>query len=372
MSSKINTIVMTVGTSLLGNFRDKNIYEDKEYIINYLSNQDVVDKKFGAELNSFNRMSNKCNMENIKIYLISTDTDSGRYCSEIIKNVIVNKFSIKMENIEIVVADELSDKNFINFATRGLRNLVNEVTKIIKNYNPDNIAFLPIGGYKAEIALITTIANVFEINSYYMYEDFEDIIKMPFLPVILDYELIVEDLDLFFKLKNNELIELDKIIQEKINNKKGYKTLMSYEKIDNKKYLELTSLGLLFAEKLELDKSLIKLIKTTKTKTIINDMQKKSNEPSAEKIFDDIKFKNLMQEILDTGYVEKIICNYYNPHGKGNIIEIKKSSNFKEKRVIKVVYNNNHGIGEVELITTARNELEVEKLIEIIQEKIKK
>lgn len=365
MDKKINCVILTVGTSLLNQYKDLDVFENKNYIEETLIRQVLIDKKFGAEINSLNKLLKEHNNEFLNIYLLASDTEMGKLCCSIIKNVIKIKYNI--ESVEIKIILELKNSDCRNFATKGLRNLVNEVTEIIKKYSPANVVMLPIGGYKASIALCSTIANVFGIDSYYMYEDFEDIVKIPALPIKLDYDAIVEEVDLFLKLKNSETIEMDKNIFSKIQTKNVFKSLLSYEKIDNTKYLELTPLGLLFIERIELDPNIVTLKKVTKEKSIKKDLQKNNKEKHAEAICEDKQFKNLMKNIFNLGYIEKAVCCYFNPDGKGDQIFVRKSCNYKEQRVIKLSYNNKAGMGEVELFTTARNELETEKIIHEIK-----
>ena len=352
-----------------GNLTREKIEFDTKKVFNSLIERELDDRVFGAEINSFNKLIEKKDVYKENVHLIVTDTKDCFECAQIIKEVMEKRIGVK--DVTIARVEHLSGEDIRKFETKGLRNLVNEVVKIIKNNNIDNISMLPIGGFKAEISLITTIANVFNIDSFYMYEGFPDVIKMPSLPINLQYDYVSSELDLFYKLKNNETIELEKEMEDKMKEKSEYKVLLSYEKIDDKKYLELTPFGLLFVEKLELDKSNIRLNKIKGKKIVEKDMTQKNNEPHAEKVFNDPKFKKLMQEILDLGYIEKIICNYYNPKNKGNQIDVKKSTNRTEGTVIKIVYNNSNGLGEVILITTARNSFEIDKIMELIEGLIK-
>ena len=84
----------------------------------------------------------------------------------------------------------------------------------------------------------------------------------------------------------------------------------------------------------------------------------KNNEEHARKVVDSVKFKNILEVILDINYVEKIIINYFNPDSKGKQINITKSSNETEGRTLKLKYNDKAGMLEANIFITDNDEEE--------------
>jgi len=257
----MKTIITTVGTSIVSNYfdKEKNKYFDITITTHYekLKNKPYSDWEIckdrinilipvvlnwakdninaSAEIKSLLAIQKKVN-NNLEVYLLTTDTILSNVASMIIKDYFRESFNISI--IEIKRIDDLQIKNFEKFEKEGLINLTEIIYKIIKNKFNKDIILNITGGYKAIIPYITIIGQVNNIPIYYIFEDTEELIKIPQAPVDFDFSLIEENYIAFETIKSEkkeENLPLKKIFIEDL----GTDGKKEYENLERKKLIKL-------------------------------------------------------------------------------------------------------------------------------------
>lgn len=159
--------------------------------------QDFVEREpeASAEISSLRRLSEE-RKETLRVYLLASDTVNSRMCAEVIRN------GLQLENVEIAfnehqhVISGLQVTNRQNFEKDGLRNLFDVFEQITGGYYGHTLCNIT-GGYKATIPLMTIFAQVNRMPLYYLYEDSLELLKIPLLPISVDWELFERYAEIF-------------------------------------------------------------------------------------------------------------------------------------------------------------------------------
>lgn len=218
-----NIIFSTVGTSSLTkrNAEAERINDLSNLIENELSNGDreflnnqllikenEIDnifnnlqqlKEFSAELNGILTFYNINNLNNIDNQiltmdyhiLIATDTYVGKLTSNLIKEIL-NRLGFN--NVYIEPIDKLNTKNTENF-TEGVKNLRNVIYQnyiLEAGYNNYKKILNLTGGFKSVNAFLNILGMFYADEIIYVFETKTDLIKIPKLPIKIDYERLKE------------------------------------------------------------------------------------------------------------------------------------------------------------------------------------
>ncbi len=221
-------IITTVGTSLLTNYLEKNS-DIKSY---YNAIKDKSYSKYNEEIKRVKRIKDKLikfvEQENscaeltsitklqekygeIEVYLIATDTIESVIVCEILngdlkKILKEKKITIFFDNNYII--EKLRVDLKANFE-KGIDNLIDKLFNIIEKkdgvYTKDSVIFNITGGYKGIIPYFSAIAQIFNYEIVYTFEDKEsELIFIKPLPIEIDRGL----LELYYPyLDNLELIK---------------------------------------------------------------------------------------------------------------------------------------------------------------------
>lgn len=194
-----------------------------------------------AEIKSLMKIAENITNDEIKVYLLYSDSVLSQLASEIIQEYIPKfisdkKIEIKSNLIENLVVDSFEKFNI------GLINIVKKIREIFKNefnlkaddtFNiknkqkiSDEFIFNISGGYKATIPFLTILAQLYNIESKYIFEESDEVITIPHINIGID-ELFIEKIYLDLSSRNFE-----GMLQRK--------ELENYKLINNK---ELTVLG---------------------------------------------------------------------------------------------------------------------------------
>ncbi len=211
--------ITTTGTSLLTNTNNfynrkyKNLLDipDRE-IREFIKTRKKENKQYtiSAEINSVLQLKELLeeNKENlVKVHLILSDTPEVKKEIPFLKEFFN---SIKLE-VDHSIVKGLKYKES-QFKMTGLRELIITLSEVIDKYGKENVVMNATGGFKAEIAYATVLAQLMHIRSYYIYESFNEIVPLPYLPLSLDYSYWGKYLAYFFKYekgvddKTNEFI----------------------------------------------------------------------------------------------------------------------------------------------------------------------
>ena len=258
-------VITTVGTSIFSNYRNEN--DDKKLNYNYLENnysennedrnQKIIatinkwinnvsdESKISAEIKSLLKLKNQ-EKGDLEVYLITTDTVASNLAAEIIKSFFANNDKIMIA--EIIKIKNLQVKDFKRFE-KGEDNLIRTIADLMDSFVKDikeekqkkelrkNVIFNITGGYKGIIPLMTILAQLYECKIFYIFEESNDMISIPRIPINFD-PILTESLyiDLWF-LKENKSYNL--------TNEPELKEYKFIRFID-KKNIQITALGNVF------------------------------------------------------------------------------------------------------------------------------
>lgn len=220
-------VITTVGASIFENYfkkydNSKNLFERikdlnsnkyEEYkekiatlrkdIITYSKKEDK--NKLSAEIKSLYKLKEEYKNDELWVYLIASDTIVSRLAAEIIKEFLDEDFDKKgikvYFNKENDVIKGLQVKDRDAFNREGMRNLIKRMDEIAQQYF-DNVVFNISGGFKATIPYLTIIAQIYGCNIYYIFEETEELLRIPPLPISIDEKLFLEHAKEFSELEN--------------------------------------------------------------------------------------------------------------------------------------------------------------------------
>lgn len=217
----MKSVITMVGTSLMTNRISedddsllKNLYERyrhkpaSEYEIN---RDDIIrlkkklitfassNKQASAEIKSLEKLSQEIS-DDLSIQLLSSDTINSMTCAEVIKDVFDGSLDVHFTNNNIISG--LQVKNRKSFAENGMENLFKRIEDITGGYYGNTIMNIT-GGYKAAIPLLTIFSQINHIPSYYIFEDSDVLMKIPLLPLTIDWEIFDRYADMFHKVEKS-------------------------------------------------------------------------------------------------------------------------------------------------------------------------
>lgn len=177
--------------------QDGSWYESDEY------NEDCC-AEIKTLLEFYKKEKERINKDfEIEVLLIATDTASSTLAAKLIKENISNfNKNIRVIN-DVIVVKGLQTEDFGKFNNEGIDELFDRLLKIVKetekinkenskkrnNSNENEIKTIIniSGGYKALIPYMTIFAQVYNIESIYIYEDSNSLITIPPLPIQIDW-----------------------------------------------------------------------------------------------------------------------------------------------------------------------------------------
>mgnify|MGYP001124784461 CR=1 FL=1 len=248
-----NTLICTIGTSLLGHIsRDETLkpyYESQNWqgLVLKLLEYGGDERICGAEINSITSIHSKSLIETpVRLIFLVSDTDGGKTMGEILKLYYENsKNPIRYESVELRSLQGLKDSDVKQFKTQGLKNLVREISQEVGKYTAECVAINATGGYKAQISFAGMIGQALGIPVYYLFEKFSEVIELPPQPIALDLAFWLQNYTIFETLEVNNLLDESEMNQvpEITGN---WEALLDAESIDGKMYYTLSAMGSLF------------------------------------------------------------------------------------------------------------------------------
>ena len=214
-------VITTVGTSIFSNFsqdkdnespnwdylnktfssrNSKRDEREKRKISNWVNN--LSDKsKISAEIKSLLKLKEEKN-DNLDVYLLATDTVASSLAAEIVKEILEGEENLKVHfNPEYDVIKDLQVEDTISFVRYGLANLINRIENIVCSYY-GNVVFNITGGYKGVIPYMTIMGIVNQCEIKYIYEDSEQLITIPQLPLRIDDTIFKGNYEIISSLEN--------------------------------------------------------------------------------------------------------------------------------------------------------------------------
>lgn len=219
--------------------------------LNYLfENQyEAFPTEMSAEISSlmaYREVDNFQNDETQFIFnFIQTDTFVGEVCGRILQSFY------ELQNIETNLTKINGlHLNVESMADAGLYNFAKKLFELIVEYKQQNweVIVIGTGGFKAQIPYTSLLAVIFHISVYYYHQLFNDIVKLPNIPIVcLDTTIISQNKGLFSSLLHYNLPVFEFEQQWNPKSNENVKRLLLEEIIINdQKYVRLNNIGRLF------------------------------------------------------------------------------------------------------------------------------
>ncbi len=215
-------IITMVGTSIFENYMKQN-NDDTEFK-NYVNdlktrmadeygNESIRIKKLkerlcnfsampvedtSAEIKSIKKIQQQLN-DNIEVFLLTSDTLLGILAGEIIKEKLKEILNLDNPKDEKISSLQIQDsQEFIN----GMNNLINKIYGIAKEYWNDVIINIT-GGFKATVPYLTILGQINKCKIYYIFEDTDALIEIPYIPLDIKWDVFEKNLDFFLELEKD-------------------------------------------------------------------------------------------------------------------------------------------------------------------------
>lgn len=237
-----SVLVCTVGTSMLSNPENKPISNDIERLYEKISALSPDDRACGAEINSCHCMiSDGVARNDCTLVFVHSATPEARRVADVLKRF----FTARDHRVEICEVPDLQDEDPNRFRSAGLRNLANEISRVLKDNGIDQCAINATGGYKAQIAVAVLLGQSMQIPVYYMHERFSSIISLPPMPVAPDVDLWFRHHHLFYQLSHHDELPASQLDYQPEAELEG---LVESVRIDGGDFIALTPTGIAFHE----------------------------------------------------------------------------------------------------------------------------
>jgi putative CRISPR-associated protein (TIGR02619 family) len=252
-----NTLVSTVGTSLLGNIRgrynpDLGVKEEQQQVLQkHLANRDFgqLAREFtridpsaricGAEINSITEAVKRSKVQLENISFLVSDTDDGKFVGQFLEAYLIERGIEGLRTVTYTPIEDLQDDKPARFKTYGLRNLVRELGKLVNKHSAQQIVIDATGGYKAQIAVAVVFGQALEIPVLYRHERFSEIIEFPPMPITFQYDLIGKNSDLLTVFERGDALTLSEL--EEVDDK--LRVFLEEVEVEGETLFELGSVG---------------------------------------------------------------------------------------------------------------------------------
>jgi putative CRISPR-associated protein (TIGR02619 family) len=205
--------IVSVGVSVLRNLQKSQEFqkipgsegrEVNEWLKNKMADRAFLDMayqalrsapwKISAELNSMRIFLEQGRVD--EVYLIATDTEAGKFCSDLIHRFLKEEHRIEIMRgsgclpnyyrIEKICGDK-GPKIAAEQFSEGLHKLFNAVVRLIRDNRESKTIYInATGGFKPEIAVLSLAGNLFLVPVYYLHETFNEVVFLPpFIPPML-------------------------------------------------------------------------------------------------------------------------------------------------------------------------------------------
>jgi putative CRISPR-associated protein (TIGR02619 family) len=184
----MRTVITTVGTSLLtnrdgrpwGGWRTGQPLPEADSIRQWLGTADPI--RASAEIHTWHKLGLFTEPMRERVVIVHSQTADGAFCGARLAEYAASR-GIKAESRQI------SELTYADSATfnRGLGRMVRLLAEAIREgRRSGEVAIAATGGFKAEIAIANLVGALLGAPVYYIYEQFEQLIKLEPLPVALE------------------------------------------------------------------------------------------------------------------------------------------------------------------------------------------
>jgi len=231
-------IIAMVGASLFENYLDKS--SDDTLFRNYL--EDLRDKRteeYEEEKDRINQIKKRINQwlssekiifsasaeiksllklrellrDNLEIYLLASDTIISKIAGEVLRETLSKLSKLNNSKVHLDVIKNLQVKDRDKFARSGMVNLIRKVYQIADEYW-ENIVINITGGYKATIPYLTILAQVNRCPIYYIFEETDALIEIPYIPLDIRWSLFEKYEKFFAKIEREDVSKVERIEED--------------------------------------------------------------------------------------------------------------------------------------------------------------
>jgi len=206
----IKAHIVTVGTSLNGNYSRKNDGETPTLneLVKFIFENKNNDRACSAEIQTMNGMKIQ---QSDYLYFISSGEEVGVKCG----NALQQAYSELGFYCQNIIINDLTS-NYDQFKTKGLPQFIHALVKIIEDHG-ENANIIATGGFKAQTAYASMIGSLTNTSVYYIHEDFHNVIELPGLPIGLDFSAWTTYLNMIdYVLIQNEIEKAKEIMQKQL------------------------------------------------------------------------------------------------------------------------------------------------------------
>jgi len=360
--TQVNALIVTVGTSLINNWRNPKTKEWKgkevegnkvdsfdalKIALRHLGDpEDVIE--YGAEINSICSIQKRVvDSEIEKIVFLVSDTEEGIETGK----TLVNYYEHEGIESNYAVIEKLQDSDQTLFRQQGLPNLIKTMSFWIRELKKMyNVGINATGGYKAQIAFAVLLGQVMKVPVFYRFERFPEVISLPPLPVNYDFAVWEENLHILQEAYLEGQIERSKV---PFASNPALEVL--FEPIEE--VTELSPAGYVFYE------AFIEYVYTKfkppadSTKSLDERLDDIHLEKSGHILSWESLHNKLDKLMKENGFVESIASFYYNPDSAGEAVfrlprkaEIRNNPN-----VVEFVFSEGGKSASLNVFTTAKN-----------------
>ncbi len=166
----------------------------------FFKKSDIVFHRSCAELSTLQKIEG---YKESKHQLLTTDSAISWSAAKLIKRFLIEKSGIDESNIRITRTVGLQVNDFEKYNT-GINNLIEKILEIKKN---SEVILNISGGFKAITPILTIIAQLEGIKLNYIYEDSDELIEIPAMPLDFDFSLIEENYLAFEGIKPDKSVK---------------------------------------------------------------------------------------------------------------------------------------------------------------------
>jgi putative CRISPR-associated protein (TIGR02619 family) len=251
-------VIVTIGTSLFTNYlKNNNSFKSQFETLSdlpyssrndYTSEIEKIKKDFNsvqknhelsAEIKTLVKLKEEMG-DQLEIYAFTTDTILSKLAADIIKDKYQDEFQFR----ETKIIEGLQTVDFHKYDTVGFSKLISSFKQVVFKQTDKKIAtYLVIsGGYKAIIPPLTVLGQIYDVQLVYIYEDSDDLIHFPSLPIHFDGSLAEQ----FYPYLQNIVQGKQVFNKDILHEMKDFRLV----KENNQKY-KITAFGELFKEYIE-------------------------------------------------------------------------------------------------------------------------
>lgn len=175
-----------------------------------------------------------------RVHLLVSDTPEGEWSGAVLATHLGGWSSVAEATWEAI--EGLDGRDPKGFAGRGLRALVRTAARCLseaRRRDPGGqFVINATGGYKAQISLAGLLGQALKVPVVYLFEQFEQCIELPPMPVDFDRSLWIENYGLFRELAEERMVPAARV--NALAPDARLLPLLDTEEVDGQRYVALS------------------------------------------------------------------------------------------------------------------------------------